>query len=62
MAADKEQKLKKVLGLKKVAAMQNQMHGEDIQSNLHVAHPPAKKTVKVTKPVVDNTMLACFCH
>jgi hypothetical protein len=59
-AADEEQELKKVLGVKKVAAMQNQMHEEDIQSNLHAARPPAKKTVKVTKPVVDNSMLACF--
>ncbi|KAF8220599.1 hypothetical protein L208DRAFT_1382587 [Tricholoma matsutake] len=54
-AADKEQELKKALGVKIVAAMQNQMHEEDIQSNLHAAHPPAKKTAKVTKPVVDNS-------
>ena len=60
MAADKEQKLKKALGVKKVAAMQNQMHEEDIQLNIHAARPPAKKTAKVTKPVVNNSMLACF--
>ena len=60
VAADKEQELKKALGVKKVAAMQNQMHEEDIQLNIHAACPPAKKTAKVTKPVVDNSMLACF--
>ena len=50
VAADKEQELKKVLGVKKVAAMQNQMHEEDIQLNIHAVRPPAKKTVLYTPP------------
>jgi len=60
-AANKEQEIKKALSMKKVAAMQNQMHEEGIQSNLHVAYPPAKKTARVARPVVNNSMLACFC-